>query len=262
MYAEAVKKLPLAKNDRVNPLETSRLKAELHLHFWQPIVEMLDPGDRGPDEGAAAQDFYSRSRIVRPDEIEQSHRLMKEYLGVARLSFNGWFRLQPLFRSLLAEALSHDNADLVVCAMREFVRLEFGCAIDPGYGHIDSETVGEDQLNDEYWCPEDEIWIAIAAAENGYMHWGRHENNLFAWADAWQARFDDPATFEQTFPGMAKRRSNMARALKPIFDRDWVCDAMLLDDAVRYAKALLEIAFEETRLPSRTASDPELVEAA
>jgi hypothetical protein len=263
MYAEEVKPLPRTKSGRADPLATSRIKAELQVRFWLPIAQMLNPLDRTPNAGAAAQDFYSRGRLMlRPHEMEESLALMKRYLGVPRLTFGTWFRLQPIFRDLLGDALTHHDMDLVVCAVREFVRLELGQARDPGYGQINSEVVTSDRLNDEYWCPEDEFWLTIMESEKGYMHWGIHENNLFVWADAWQVRFADPAAFEKTFPGMPERRSNMAHALKPIFDRDWVCDAMLIDDAVRYAKALLAIAFEENRLPSKPGSDSVLVDAA
>jgi hypothetical protein len=251
MYAEEVKSLPLARNGRPDPLETSRLKSELHPRFWRPIADILDPRDRRTEVGAAAHALFSRGQITLDShEIEQSHGLMKNYLGVSRLRFGTWLRLRPIFQHLLEDALTHDDVDLVACAVREFVRLELGQAPDPEYGRVDVCTT-RDVLNDESCCEEDEAWLSMLEAERHYDHFGRRESRMFEWTRAWQTCFDDPAAFGKQFPGMSGRRWNMAHALKPIFDRDWVSDAKLIDDAVRYAKALLAFPFEENRLSSQ-----------
>lgn len=252
IYAEEVKSLPMTKYGRPDPLATSRIKAELHVRFWRPIAEMLDPRDRYCEPAAPAQDFYSRCRVMLPYEMAESLVLMKQYLGVPRLTFGTWFRLRPIFQELLNGALTHSDMDLVACAVREFVRLDLGQVADPLYG---TNTVGEtagDQLNDENWCQEDEVGLAIMAAEKYYDHWGVSENNKYVRTEASHRCFDDPAVFEKMFPRMLERRPHMAHALRPIFDRDWVRDIVLIDASVRYAKALLACPFEEYRLASKS----------
>jgi hypothetical protein len=256
MYAEEVKSLPLAKNGRVDPLETSRLKAKLHVRFWQPIAEMLDPRDRCVGVGGAAQDFYSRGPLpLRPDEMEMSHRLMKNYLGVARLSFGSWLRLQPIFKNALAQALTHGHRDLVVCAVRQFVRLELGEAPEPGYGAGCWIEDDSDRLNDEYCGVEDEPWLF----ENASEHMGIHEMKEFVWVQEQQACFNDPIKFTEKFPRMGHRRLNMAHALGPIFESE---GSELIGAALDCADALLAITFEENRLPSKPAERTAVDEAA
>jgi hypothetical protein len=250
MFTEEVKSLPLTKHGRPDPMATSRLEAELHLRFWLPIAQILDPRDNANFAGAAVQDFYSRRGPGLPD-LQESLALMKHYLGVPRLTLGTWFRLLPIYRDLLEKALSHADMDLVVCAVREFVRLELGQAPDPLYG-LTTRVAPSDVLDDEDWCQEDDAWASDMEAEKGYVHFGSSENNDYLWTQARHQRFHDPAAFEKRFPGMPERRPNMAHALKPIFDRD---DMFLIDTAVCCATALLARPFDENRFNSGTASN-------
>ena len=154
MFADETKSLPTARNGRPDPLETSRIKSEAHLRFWRPVADILDPRDRGAEAGAAAQTLFSRGQFtLSSHEIEESHQLLKKYLGVPRLSFSTWWLLRPMYRRLLEDALTHDDVDLVACAVREFVRLELGQAPDPEYGRV-GECTTREVLNDESWCQE------------------------------------------------------------------------------------------------------------
>ncbi|HET6839795.1 MAG TPA: hypothetical protein VFH41_08650, partial [Bradyrhizobium sp.] len=157
MYAKEVKSLPPTKYGRPDPLATSRIKAELHVRFWLPIAEMLDPLDRTAKAGGAAQHFYSRGRgMLRPHEIEESRALMKRYLGTPRLTFNTWFQLRPIFQDLLSQALTRADMDLMACAVREFVRLTLGQPTDHEYGLVDSSVTNLDGPWYDPRCTDDE----------------------------------------------------------------------------------------------------------
>jgi hypothetical protein len=244
MYSEEVKTLPVP----LDPLAASRLKAEIHLRFWLPIAQLLNP--RGIGITAPAQDFYSTRFGL--DEMKDSLRLMRRYLGVDQLPVGIWFRLRPIFGNLLADALIHSEMDVVACAVREFVRLEAGQDPDTGYGLVEGEPVQDrDRYNPR--CRDDDDWLAsisdTALSSRDCAH--------FMIVSRWHKTFDDPLLFEKEFPGMSERRLNMLRALDPIFDRIWFSNFLLAEHGVRYASALLAVDFKELtfRLKRNSVSD-------
>jgi hypothetical protein len=255
MYAEEVKALPPTKYGRPDPLATSRIKADLQVRFWLPIAEMLDPCDRGHEAGGAAQEFYSRGRhMLSSHEMVDSLALMKRYLGVPRLTLDAWFRLRPIFGSILADALTHADMDLIACAARQFVRIELGENPDPKYGLVDQDVILEPVPDPG--CTETDDWIEFFDES----HLAGYDWKALRVSTAWQKSFEDAAEFEQQFPGMSERRLNIVRALQPIFDRD-TC-GLVMQSAIRSVTALLAIDFKETRLGSNPPEHSTMVEVA
>jgi hypothetical protein len=249
LCAEAAKSLPRTKYGRPDPLATSRMKAELHLKFWLPIAEMLDPRDRSAKAGGSAQDFYSRGQgILRPHEIEESLALMRRYLGTPRLPFNIWFQLRPIFQDLLSEALTKADADIVACAVRQYARLSLGQPADPDYGLVDPSVTN---LDGPWYdrCTDDEHRYSDES-DSEFASWSNGDWKIFASNKAWQILFDDADEFLREFPKNARDRLNMARALRPIFDRAWITDWWLTKDVLPYVKALLAIDFRKGGLAS------------
>jgi hypothetical protein len=263
MYAEEVKSLPRTKYGRPDSLATSRIKAELHVRFWQPIAAMLDPRDRSAKAGGAAQDFYSRGRgLLRAHEMEESLALMKRYLGAPELTFNIWFQLRPIFQDLLSEALTKADMDLMACAVREFARLTLGQPADPEYGLVDPSVTNLDgPWYDQ--CTDDEDWFLFYDEyESELAYWSNSDWKVFFATKAWQTLFDDADEFVKEFPQSAGHRLNMSRALRPIFDRAWITNWWVTEDIVPYAKALLAIDFREAELASKPAHSKALAEVA
>jgi hypothetical protein len=56
---------------------------------------------------------------------------------------------------------------------------------------------------------------------------------------------NDPSEFEHTFPGMAHRRVNVVRALRPVCDLDPDHDFFSIVNAVESIRELLKNQFEE-----------------
>jgi len=153
--------------------------------------------------------------------------------------------------------LTHDNIDAVLCMMVEFVRLELGQPADATYGAPTCEDVTRDLLNDENWSLDDEIMRLIYGGDpnEAYDDYGTSEYHMIRWVRAWKEVFENVAKFEEHFPCMAYRRLNMSHTLRPIFDLDWIFDHRVIDDAVRYAKRLLAVTFDENRPRSDREAD-------
>jgi len=244
MYAEEAKSLPRTKYGRVDNLASSRIKTELHIRFWLPVAEMLDPRGRMASDGGAAQDFYSRGRgILRPHEMEESLALMRRYLGTPRLTFSIWFRLRPIFQDLLGEALTKADMDILACAVREYVRLSLGQPADPDYGLIDPFLTNPDRPRHD---GDD--------SHSEFGSWSNGDWKIFFTNKAWQNLFDDADEFQKEFPNNACDRLNMVCALRPIFDRAWITDWWLTKDVLPYIKALLAIDFRKAGFTFKPAS--------
>jgi hypothetical protein len=82
---------------------------------------------------------------------------------------------------------------------------------------------------------------------------GRH----WRWVANAKETVNDPARFEETFPGMRHRHSNVVRALHPVFELDPATDFLAIVDAVDAITKLLRGQFEENRraLPTRNLLD-------
>jgi hypothetical protein len=266
MFAEEVKSLPRMEC-RQNSLATSRIKAGLHVRFWLPIAEMLDPYHRTAKAGGAAQDFYTRGRgTLRPYEMEESLALMKRYLGTPQLTFNIWFQLRPIYQDLLSKALTKADMDLVACAVREFVRLALGQPTDHEYGLVDPSVTDTNNpwCNPwgDLWCTDDqELLRFLDENPSDFASWSNYEWGVFFATKACQKLFDDADEFAKEFPRSAGHRLNMARALRPIFDRAWITNWSVTENALPYVKALLAIDFREARLTPSTADNSRSLDA-
>ena len=201
------------------------------------------------------QEFYSRGQgILRPHEIQKSYALMKCYLGTPQLAFSTWVQLRPIFQTLLADALIEADMDLVACAAREYVRVELGGAPDQRYGYVEPlGTPQRDLLNtddEECYADPGSEWDALHTSDCAMFFKNREMYDCFS----------NPAEFDKQFPGKSKHRLNMARALEPIFERDWFGYWPVIDRAYHHAKLLLAIKFREGQLTSGISDNSPVVE--
>lgn len=253
MFAEEVGHLPRAEYGRPEPGAASRLKAELHLRFWLPIAEMLDPSDSGAYSDRAGKDLYSRGQHpLQPHEMKESFALMASYLGTPNLTFNAWFQLRPIFQQLLKDALAEPHRDLVVNAVREFVRLTLGQPIDAEYGVVHASVGDVDGGRYDLHRLDDERYLFPDESEADFAHWSRIDWNGFLLTQAYRSTFDDAEEFAKDFPHATKHRLNMARALRPVFDRSDTTNWRVGREVPPYIKAVLAIDFREAGFLSKT----------
>jgi hypothetical protein len=219
---------------------TLRPQAELHLNFWLPIAEMLNPRGRRLAIGSAGLKFYEATdSLWQYHEVRESLQLMKEMVGVPLLSFGTYCKLRPLFCSLLKEAPQRDGLDLVACMVRQFARLELGLAIEAGYESINADCNDYHGLEHEFWAVEDEPWLAPSE------RLGTPDFRDAAFFCQVADRYEDADAFEHAFPGMGHRRVAALAAIRPILTSSFDLDTIA--DADRYMSSLLAIRFEDIR---------------
>jgi hypothetical protein len=224
------------------------------LRFWLPIAEMLDPSDSGAYSDGAAKDLYSRGqRSLQPHEMKESFALMASYLGTPNLTFNVWFQLRPIFQQLLKDALTEPHRDLVVNAVREFVRLTLGQPIDAEYGTVDASVNDIDGGRYDLHRLDDERYLFPDEPEADFAHWSNNDWKAFLLTQAFQSTFDDAEEFAKEFTHATKHRLNMARALRPIFDRAGITNWRVGQEVPPYVKALLAISFRQAGVEPKTA---------
>jgi hypothetical protein len=247
MYMEEVSRLPRVRHgDRPEPRATLRLKAELHTRFWLPIAEMLDPYDRSTWATGAAQDLYSRlDRVLAPIEVEEGLALMKRYLGAPGLTFNTWVHLRPIFEQCLKQALTEPDRDLIVCAVRQFVRLAFGLPVEAEYGHVEASIEAVQQASVDPGLFGDE-WRYDFPDESAadYAHWSNCDWKVFFQTKALEKMLDDAEEFAAEFPlANSHHRLLMARALEPIMNRAWETNWWVWADVLPHVRTLLAINY-------------------
>jgi hypothetical protein len=179
---------------------------------------------------------------------------MKHYLNVRRVSFGTGVKLRPVFRDLLQKAMTQHDVDIALCALVEFVRLEMGEEPDPEYQSFRRPEKKWDAFNDENW-PDEEGFFPPSPLED----FGTSELHMLRYFDGWNGVINDPVEFDDAFPGMGDRRSNLALAMRPIFDLDPIMDLHVLELCLGWIKPLMKGRFEETR---RDKESKELVRAA
>ncbi|WP_375049291.1 hypothetical protein [Bradyrhizobium sp. 8-10B] len=208
---------------------------------------MLDPRGRAVTVGAAGRKFYeSRPSLLEYHDITASLGLMKGLLGVERLTFSTWVRLRPLFRSLLNDAASRDDMDLIACMVRQFVRLELGKMAEPDYESIATDCTDYSDPPLEV-CAVGEAWW-LDPSERRSWSWGMPGHRELMRLKEMFSPFEDAAHFDRVFTGMADRREAAITALRPIFALWLDLKRDLIEDACRYMGMLLSARFEETRL--------------
>jgi hypothetical protein len=223
------------------------MHAELHLRFWLPIAEMLDPRGRAVTVGAAGLKFYeSLPSLLEYHDMTASLGLMKDILGVERLTFSTWVRLRPLFRSLLNDAASRDDMDLVACMVRQFVRMELGKMPEPDYESIATDCMDYSDPPREVCAVGEASWMD--PSERRSWPWGMSEHRELMRLKEMCSPFEDAAHFDRVFTGMADRREAALIALRPILALRQELKRDLIEDACRYMGMLLSARFEETRL--------------
>jgi hypothetical protein len=251
MYAEEVRALPRTNYGRHNPFGSLRIQAELHVRFWLPIAEMLDPCDRLAKPGGTELEFYARGSVpLSPDEMAQSLALMKRYLGTPHLTYDMWLQLRPIFRNLLSDAMTKDDSDLVACAVREFIRVSFGQPADAAYGLVDFDPFAI--YLDGPWYDRSDVADWFCFHDEGEQSWTDCDWMICFTTKALQNLLNDADAFVKEFPGRASHRINLVRALRPIFDHASVTNWWVTEDVLPYVKALMAIDFGEAMLPSRT----------
>jgi len=150
-----------------------------------------------------------------------------------------------VLRKLLGKAITDWGADIAACMIIEFVRLELGEEPDPEYGSFPPWENPRDVPRDENWFLEDEIdRIRFGGdpddEDDSYVR-------SLAWVNKWEAIFEDPAKFEEAFPGMAHRRENALRALQPVFQLNRVHEFFVIAGAIDAMQEVLKSQFEENR---------------
>jgi hypothetical protein len=262
LYAERSAALPVGKNGRPDPQTTAHLKWELHYQFWSPVRSIMDPRGSEIDPGSPAELFYNPRVTARACELEQSFKLAKQFFGLRKqLDLGTFIKVRRLLKDLLSKARTESDADIAVCVLVEFLRLELGEEPDPEYGSLPKRENPCDVLDDEecYW--DDEIDpMTIDGEWEEHQYWGFSELGMIRWVCAWEEIVNDPAKFENEFPGMAHRRLNVARALQPVFELHWVYDYYPISLAAVSICELLEHEFSETRM--RRLQSPSLEEVA
>jgi hypothetical protein len=244
MYPEAVWALRRRQYGRQNPLASLRLQADLHMRFWLPIAEILDPLDRTATPHGPGLEFYARGSMpLSPDGKEQSLAHMKRYLGTPQLTYNIWLQIRPIFRNLLSDAMTKDDSDLVACAAREFVRLSLGQPADPAYGLVDFDPSAI--YLDGPWYDRSDVADWFCLHDESQSSWSDCDWMICFATKALQNILDDPDAFVKEFPGCARHRLNMLRALRPIFDHASVTNWWITEEVLPYVKALLAIDFGE-----------------
>jgi hypothetical protein len=252
MYPEEVRTLPRTNYGRHNPLASLLIQAELHVRFWLPIAEFLDPSNRTAKLDGPGLEFYARgSALLSPEEMQQSLAFMKRYLGTPELTFNIWFQLRPIFQNLLRDAMTKDDSDLVACAVREFVRLSLGQPTDAAYGLVDASVI----YLEGPWYDRCDVaeWFRFHDESESELESSSDCDWMICFATkALQNLFEDADEFVKEFPDCASRRLNMVRALRPIFDHASVTNWWVTEEVLPYVKALLTMDFGQAVLPSGT----------
>jgi hypothetical protein len=135
--------------------------------------------------------------------------------------------------------------------VREFVRLTLGQPIDTEYGVVDPSVTNFDGP----WydrCTDDEDWFRFPdESESEFSSWSNCDWGTFFATKTWRNHFDDADEFVKGHPQSAGHRLNMARALRPIFDRAAITNWWMTEDVLPYVKALLAIDFREAWLSSK-----------
>ncbi|MHC2531793.1 hypothetical protein [Bradyrhizobium diazoefficiens] len=238
-YMDADKLIGSTRRIQQNP---SRLNAELQVRFWSPIIEAIDPRGSCASVSSSWRDILSPGPgLLPPHAISESVQRMKGLLGVSRLTLGTWFKLRPVFKSILIDAQTCGDMDLIACMARQFVRLDLGYEQEPNYGGIGVEWQDYDLPPHEFWAAEDKRWEAVD-------EFGTSDFTILIRIDELRRRFEDPEVFESAFPGSGHRRAVAIAALRPILDLRLDLNLSLTETAIRYMTKLLSMTFEETRL--------------
>jgi hypothetical protein len=247
-YADQLPSIPIGKNGRPDPRETSRLKFQLRAEFWHDVGYVLDPHDECTNAGSSAHAFHKRGyRKMSASVMQASVGAMRQYLAVERLRFNTWFKLRPIFGEFLQKAMTHDDVDIALCALVEFVRLELGEAPDPEYGNFPQREDPWSELRDENLSDNE---MEAQAQLERYEDFGTSEYHMLKWFRGWEKVINDPSEFEEAYPGMGHRRQNLAQAMRPIFSYlDPILDVHVLELCLDWTKPLMKGLFEENRFP-------------
>ena len=216
-YAERLSAIPVGKNGHPEPRETSRLKSQVRIEFWEDVAIVLDPLDRRMEAGTRGNEFYERDGRMSAPATMASLKEMRRFFGLPGLAFGDWFKLRFILAEFLQKSQTHDDADVAVCALVEFVRLEYGEASDPEYGNFPQRDYSYlNELRDED-LPEDDAEAEALLQMNTIDCFSTLDSRNIRFFRAWEDALDDPAMFEKQFPGMSGRRQHLAEAMRPVF---------------------------------------------
>ena len=116
------------KRGRMSYQKRNALLVHLSADFWLEIGNVVDPSGRSLSSKASLAS--QRKRVASfgdfsPDELRRSQQAMARFFGVPMIEFSLHFHLRHWFVDLLrCEECSY--LDVMICACREFVRLELG----------------------------------------------------------------------------------------------------------------------------------------
>lgn len=245
-YAEAVQLTGSNLRAQHNPL---RLNAELQVRFWSPFIEAVDPRGYCASVGSSWSDILNPGPgLLPPHAMTESVQRMKALLGLSRLTLGTWFMLRPVFKSILINAQTCGDMDLIACMVRQFVRLDIGYEVETDYDGISVEWRDYRLPPHEFWAAEDERWGAVE-------EFGTSDLTILIYIDNLRRGFEEPEAFESAFPGLGHRRAAAIAALRPIFALRLDLNFPLIETGIRYMTRLLSMTFEETRLRA-SKSDP------
>ena len=213
VYVEKLKRGPLDYRKR------NALLIHLHAQFWLNIGNVVDPA--GTNLSPAAPLGKQRQRVsdfgrFSPEDLRRSQQAMACFLGVKSVDFSLHFRLRHWF----ADLLTSDQCcyiDVMICACREFIRLEMGCKQREDYH---SALWGERKVAEFYG---DEA-IRLVPRDDSFPDSSFSGAKRLALAASAYEIYRDQHVFESYFKveGASSTRENALWASKPIFDElDW-----------------------------------------
>jgi hypothetical protein len=249
-YAERLSAIPVGKNGRPEPRETSRLKSQVRTEFWEDVAFVLDPLDRRMEAGTRGNAFYERDGRMSASAMMASLKEMRRFFGLPCLALGDWFKLRFILAELLQKSQTQDDADVAVCVLVEFVRVEHGEAPDPEYGNFPQRDYSYlNELRDED-LPEDDAEAEALLELDTFDGFSTLDSRNIRFFRAWEDALNDPAMFEKQFPGMSVRRQRLGQAMRPVFsDLDPCLDFLVLEMCLAWIKELMKTPFDVNRFP-------------
>ena len=247
MYAEHMRSFAADPARDMSTMYPAQLARQLHEKFWGPIQHLLNPRGQYGRPGSRAKDFYEPGVSMSLDELAEISRRLAEWLPVERVSPNTAFKVLPLLRSTLKNALVHDDMDIVMVADAEFLKRELGGVPSQDYGCFKPPLPHIEVFSDRDGMLDADFEVSpLTEADQSERIYSTSESNFFGHLINWETMIGDPVRFERQFPGMGYRRANVEAVLKPVLELDWSLDGNVIACVLGHVRVLLKNHFHES----------------